>query len=174
MAAQSPYNRLTSVDVDMKELVGAVADAIAEAFVLEVTGKGDDLKVELKVNGEAMDELVTASIINLPLININTSNEGAPDARAVGDLIERPGGMIVFRKLDLRPITTIDDSAADAHRRGQAEWEEQRVSSANLARTGGENSIQPSSTPGPPVDGGPAPVPARRPRRSRTATTASS
>lgn len=79
------------------------------------------------------------------------------------ELVFRPGGGAIARRVDNRVQTLADDSIADAHRRQREEWDKLGVAQAE-ARTGGERGIEPQgSQPG--EDGEGDSGPGRRPRR---------
>jgi hypothetical protein len=100
---------------------------------------------------------------------IVTQDPDNRDAVFSNELIFRPGGGAIARRVDNRALTLADDAIADAHQRQQDEVEAMRQRSLTTARTGGEHSIQPA---GEQVGDDGDSAPGKRPRRGSRATEA--
>lgn len=116
---------------------------------------------EKMVGLELEDE--EGNVTTFTVRRIITQEPDNPTAVFSNELIFRPGGGAIAKRVDNRVQTLADDSIADAHRRQAEEVDAMRARSMTAARTGGEQSIVSDQE-----------RPGRRPRRgSRTTEDAS-
>src|ERR1044071_3711806 len=111
---------------------------------------------------ELVDEEGVTHTFRVARIITQDKDDKNREAVFSNELMFRPGGGAIARRIDNRVLTLPDDAQADAWRRQPAEVDELRRRGSSEARTGGEHNVEHDDSPD---------APRKMPRRGTRQTT---